>query len=125
VQSFIQLIKYGVVGLASNLLLYLLYICLTMLGMEPKLAMTLLYLAGIMQTFMVNRRWTFQHAGIARPALIRYFMAYGFGYLVNLLSLYLLVDLIGFPHQGVQAAMIVVLACMLFLLQKFWVFRDR
>jgi hypothetical protein len=37
--------------------------------------------------------------------------------------LYVLVDRHGYPHQLIQGAMIVLLAMMLFLAQKFWVFR--
>jgi hypothetical protein len=35
-----------------------------------------------------------------------------------------LVDRMGYPHQLVQGVAIVVLAILLFLMQKFWVFRP-
>lgn len=123
-RTFKQLLRYGVIGLSSNAIGYLLYLGLTDgLGMDPKLAMSLLYVVGVLQTFLFNRKWTFGHEGRKAPALLRYFGAYGLGYLVNLLALYLLVDRLGHPHQIVQAVMVFVLAAMLFMLQKFWVFR--
>ena len=119
-----QFIRYSVVGLASNLLCYLVYLGLTKLGMNPKLAMSLLYALGVMQTFVFNKRWTFEHAGPRRTVFYRYCTAYGLGYLFNLAVLYLTVDLLGYPHQLIQGIMILTLAMMLFLAQKFWVFRG-
>ena len=124
-RTLVQLLRYGVVGLASNTVGFLLYLLLTDgIGMDPKLAMSLLYVVGVLQTFLFNRNWTFSHDGPKRRALIRYFCAYGFGYLVNLAVLVILVDHFRLPHQPVQGAMIFVLAGLLFLLQKFWVFRP-
>jgi putative flippase GtrA len=119
-----QFLRYVVVGLASNLVCYLAYLGLSALGMDPKLAMTILYAVGVLQTFFFNKKWTFKQDGAVPAAFYRYCIAYGAGYLLNLAVLYVLVDLQGYPHQLVQATMIVVLAMMLFLSQKFWVFRP-
>ena len=118
-----QLVRYAVVGLASNLLCYLGYLALTALGMDPKLAMSILYAVGVLQTFIVNKKWTFEHGGTRGTAFYRYCSAYAMGYVFNLAVLYLMVDRFGFPHQVIQALMILVLAALLFLAQKFWVFR--
>lgn len=118
-----QLVRYSVVGFTSNLLCYLAYLGLTGLGMNPKLAMSVLYGVGVLQTFMFNKRWTFEHGGAQRTVLYRYCAAYGLGYLFNLAVLYLLVDQLGYPHHIIQGVMILLLAMMLFLAQKLWVFR--
>ncbi len=118
-----QLLRYAVVGVASNLLCYALYLGLTWLGMNPKLAMSILYGLGVLQTFFANKQWTFEHGGAKGAVFYRYCTAYGLGYVFNLAVLYLLVDRMGYPHQLIQAGMIVVLAACLFLAQKFWVFR--
>ena len=118
-----QLLRYGIVGLAANSLGYGLYFGLTYAGLGPKLAMSLLYVLGILQTFVFNKKWAFRHEGMHRQAFIRYIITYGIGYLINLLALFVLVDRLGFPHQIVQAVLIVIIALFLFMLQKFWVFR--
>lgn len=118
----IQLVRYGLVGLASNAALYVAYLLLTAAGLEAKLTMTLLYITGVAQTFIFNKRWTFGHDGASRTAFVRYCTAYAIGYVVNLLALYVLVDRAGYRHQVVQGVMIVTLAILLFLLQKYWVF---
>lgn len=118
-----QLMRYVIVGLASNLACYLVYLALVSLALNPKLAMSITYGVGVLQTFVFNKRWTFQHGAAQDSAFYRYCSAYGAGYLLNLAVLYVLVDCYGVAHQLVQATMIVVLAIMLFLAQKFWVFR--
>ena len=120
-----QLLRYTIVGLGSNVALYAGYLLATSLGMGPKMAMTLLYATGILVTFLFNRHWTFRDRGNAQGALIRYIIIYGLGYLVNFTGLYLFVDQIGYPHQIVQGILIILVAMLLFLLQRFWVFTNQ
>ncbi len=120
-----QFLRYGLVGLISNAVLYLVYLALTAVGTEPKLAMTLLYALGVAQTFMFNKHWSFRHGGKHGPAFARYCMSYGLGYVINYLALFVLVDHLGYPHQIVQGVLVLSLAVMLFLLQKFWIFRSN
>ena len=120
-----QFIRYAAVGLASNALVYLLYLLTTWLGVGPKTAMTSLYMLGVLQTFVMNKRWSFRFGGSTAPALARYATAYALGYVVNLLALVLLVDRAGLPHQLVQGVMILVVAVMLFIAQRYWVFAQR
>jgi putative flippase GtrA len=118
-----QFWRYAAVGLASNLALYAAYLLLTHLGMPSKLAMTLLYAMGVAQTFVFNKRWSFRSGGATKTQFRRYCAAYAFGYFFNLSALFLLVDRLGWPHQVVQGILILINAILLFLLQKFWVFR--
>lgn len=121
-RALTQFARYAIVGFISNVIGYLIYIVLTDLGLGPKIAMTLLYGVGILQTFAFNKRWSFRFAGAATPALVRYGTAYALGYVINLLALMLFVDQVGLPHQLVQGIMIAVIAVGLFLLQRYWVF---
>ena len=120
-----QLLRYGVVGLTSNLLLYLAYLALTAFGVGHKTAMTVLYAAGVTQTFFINRAWSFRHQGAPQGAFLRYVTSYAIGYALNLSMLWLAVDLLSLPHQVVQGVMVIVVAVTVFLLQKFWVFSDQ
>ena len=97
---------------------------MTALGTSPRVAMTAAYAAGVLQTFIFNRRWTFRHRGAGRPALVRYGITYLLGYLLNLAGRAVLVTRLGFPHQIVQAGMIVAVAFFTFLMNRYWVFRP-
>lgn len=114
--------RFAIVGLVSNATLYLLYLLITQFGLGHKMAATLTYAIGVLQTFVFNRSWSFRHTGAPTQALLRYAAAYTIGYTVNIAALFLLVDLGGFSHQWVQGVVIIVVAVLIFALQKFWVF---
>lgn len=122
IQLMQQLLRYALVGLASNSVAYLSYLLLTYFGMGHKTTMSLLYIVGVAQTFYFNRGWTFEHNGKVSSALVRYVTTYSVGYGFNLALLVVLVDRWGWPHQWVQGAAIFMVAIFLFLAQKMWVF---
>lgn len=117
-----QLLRYAVIGLLSNAGLYAAYLLLSWSAMGHKTAMTVVYCMGMFATFVFNRSWAFGHAGAIPQALLRYTATYAFGYMFNIAALFLLVDMAGLPHRWVVLALILISACITFLLQKFWVF---
>lgn len=121
----LKFVRFCVVGLVSNALLFLLYIAATGMGMGHKLAATLGYVIGVLQTFIFNRAWSFRDRGALGPALFRYAAIYAFGYVFNMAVLVVLVDHGGFNHQFVQGFTILTLSVLLFLAQRFWVFREQ
>ena len=119
-----QLLRYGIVALVTNALGYLLYLGLTALGVGPKLAMSLLYAVGVLQTFVFNKSWTFRYVGRGRSAFRRHVILYAAGYGLNYALLTMLVDTLHWPHQWVMAGLVVLMAAYFFLGQKYWVFRQ-
>jgi putative flippase GtrA len=117
-----QFIKFVLIGLASNLILYASYLLMTTAGFGHKTAMSLLYAVGMLQNFAFNWRWTFGYQGKIYGPLFRYLTTYGMGYLFNLLMLLIFVDTLSLPHQVVQGVLILIMAGLLFLLQKYWIF---
>lgn len=120
-----QFARFSIVGIVSNILLYLLYLLSTYAGLGHKAAMTIMYVLGVLMTFAFNRTWSFSHRGLIGEGLVRYLFVYLLGYLANWIVLYVLVDHAHWPHQWVQAVMVVIIAGALFLSQKFWVFRNE
>lgn len=123
-QSGTQLARFIIVGLASNAVLYLLYIAATALGVGHKTAMSVLYLVGVLQTFLANRAWSFSYRNEYKGALARYLAAYFLSYVLNFCVMYTLVDRLGYSDKLVQGTMVIVVAALMFLLQKYWVFRT-
>lgn len=117
-----QLLSFGVVGAVSNAVTYALYLVVTSLGMGHKTAMTFVFATSVASTYALNRRWTFNHGGPVTQSAQRYVGIYALAYVGNLAALALLVDIANLPHQLVMLALIVATACVMFLLQKFWVF---
>jgi putative flippase GtrA len=123
-QSLAQLLRYGIIGLVSNLTGYIVYLLITHFGVAPTIAMTILYLVGAVIGFFGNKNLTFAHKGGVLGAGVRYVVAHCFGYLINLSILVFMVDVLGYPHQWVQAAAIFIVAGFLFLMFKFFVFAE-
>ncbi len=117
-----QVIRYGFVGVINNVLGYLLYLLITFFGAEPKVVITILYPAGALMAYLGHSKYSFYYRGRAINALLRYCIAHLAGYGTNLLMLFILSDKLKFPHQAVQALAIVVVAGILFILMKYFVF---
>lgn len=126
-ESFImlQLVRYGLVGLASNVIAYLIYLLITYLGVNPKLAVTLVYISGAFVGFVANKRWTFNYDGKRRRILIRFVVAHSLSYSLSMTLFYFMVDYLGYPHQYAQALIIIIVAGNLFLLFKYFVFASK
>lgn len=121
-QPMKQLLRFVVVGLASNVIGYLLYLLVTHFGVAPKLAMTVLYAIGAFIGFLGNQKYTFEHQGRLMATGWRYLMAHSFGYLINLAIQITMVDHLGYAHQLAQALGICVVATFLFVVFKYFVF---
>lgn len=116
-----QLVMYLIVGVASNTIAYLLYLALTRWGVGHKTAMSCIYVIGAAINFHLNRKWTFNAAQSVRAGLARYLLALALGYLLNLVWLYIFVDLLGWRHEFVQAGAIIAIAVYFFLINKHYV----
>jgi len=119
-----QLVRYGIVGLATNAVGYLVYLMLTFSGLTPKLTMTTLYCLGATLGFFGNRRFTFRDRGNLTATGKRYLVAHVSGYFLNLILLMLFVDWLGLNHKVVQGAAILVVALFLFVVFKYFVFKT-
>lgn len=117
-----EFFRYGLVGIASNLSGYALFVLITYWGTGPKIAMTLLYVVGAMFGFLGNRQWAFCHEGALLGCGARYVMAHVLGYLIKFFMLFIFVDRLGYSHQWVQAGAIIVVAGILFVVFKYFVF---
>jgi putative flippase GtrA len=121
-----QLIRYGLVGLTNNLLIYVGYLVLSDIFMiAPKVSMTITYVSGVLLSYSMNKQWTFRFAGAKARSFSRFIAVHIFGYFLNLLILWLCVDHLGYPHQVVQGGAILLVAIILFVLFKYFVFTKE
>lgn len=120
----LPILRYAVVGVASNAIGYSAYLALTWLGVPFKLAMSFLYALAICISFLSNRNWVFKYRGDLPRAVWRFGLAHAAGYLFNLGLLVFFVDKLGYPHEWVQAATIFVVGAFLFVVFRLFVFRQ-
>ena len=120
---FGQLLRYGLVGVLSNIAAYLSYLWLCHMGLSPKYSVSLLFAAVSVTGFIANRNFTFRHQGSFVGAGVRYFAAQGCAYILNLSILEVFVNRLGYKHEWVQACACVVIALFLFCISRFFIFR--
>lgn len=119
-----QFIRYCIIGVVHNGAGYLLYLLVTWLGAEPKIAMSVLFVIGVAVSFLLNRNWSFADKGSVSGSLTRFVIVYLTGYGLNLAALLVFFDRLGYPHQWVQGIATITIAVVLFLLNRYVVFRD-
>lgn len=63
-KTFVQLLKYGVIGVSNTLItLVVFYVINTLMGLDYAVANTLGYILGLINSFVWNRTWVFRAGG--------------------------------------------------------------
>ena len=119
-----QIFKYGFVGILLNTLGFILFLILTSLGLEPKFVVAFMYPLIVLLGFKGHKRFTFSSSEETQGSLSRFFMAHLFGYFLNLAILFIFVDILSYRHQLVQLMAIFFVSAYLFIIFKFFVFRN-
>ena len=117
-----QFLRYGIVGLVSNGLLYVVYFLLTYFTVAPEIAATIAYVLGVSWTYIINRGWSFKSETAHSNAAPKYAATYFMGYFITVGTLAIGYRVLGIPHLITQILAIGVTAIAIFLLLKFWVF---
>lgn len=124
-KSFRQLMRYGLVGVGINTALYACYLLFVFAEVNPKTAMSIVYVMGLGIGFYGHRKLTFFHAENFKRAIARYLIAHLGGYAINFLLLVMFVDYMNFSHALVQGISIFIVAAYLFIIFKYWVFSEK
>ncbi len=89
-----QFIKFNLVGIVNTAVDFCLFAVLHWLGVHTAAAQTLSYSGGLLNSFIMNKRWTFAQRKSASAREITAFV------LVNLVSLGCSIVLIDWLHQA-------------------------
>jgi len=123
-ENWVQLFKFGLVGVTGYVVNLIVFALLTQeLEMHHLLAAVASFCVAVTNNFLWNRHWTFQategHAGFQA---IRFFAVSVLALGVNLLFLYLLVDVGSAPELPSQAVAVALAMPFNFLGNKLWTF---
>lgn len=87
----VQLVKYGIVGVANTLLtLAVIFVCKSMIGLNPYISNALGYGVGLVNSFIWNRQWVFRAKGSMSRHAVLFVTGFAICYLIQLLTVYLL-----------------------------------
>jgi putative flippase GtrA len=98
-------IKFVVVGVANTLAgLFLIYLCKWLLGFGDIMANCCGYSIGLALSFILNRGWTFRHAGPMLPALAAFLAIFILAYLSNLATVLVAINSLAMNSYLAQAS---------------------
>jgi putative flippase GtrA len=119
-----KVVRFGALGVANNLLAYGLFAVMTIAGVPAIAAASITYALGMIVSYVGNRSFTFAHAGSARRSVVRFLVVNAVGYGINVAILAIFVEHLDFDPLLVQLAAIVLVAGLIFVSMRFWVFAD-
>lgn len=120
--------RFAAVGAATTLLDLVLFATLTGLGrLAPANANIISYGCGIALSFVLNRHWTFSHAGSATSAFheaVKFVLSYAAGLLLSTGLVYLLAQVI--PALIAKVLSVPIVLMWNYGMARYWVFkRDQ
>jgi putative flippase GtrA len=120
----VQFVKFAIVGVSNTLITFAVYtLLLKGFGVWYLAASAIGFIAGAVNGFLLNRRWTFRgHVGDALTP-VRWFVVQGCGLALNEGLLYLYVDELGLDKLVGQALSIALVTVSTFLVNRAWTFR--
>jgi putative flippase GtrA len=121
-----QTFKFIFIGVLSNLVSYVFFlIMLKIMKINYLLSLSVLFIVALFINFIFNKNWTFESDLPYKTSLIKFLIVYIIGYLLNIASMFFLVDKLGNSPEIVQAGMIGFLAFYYFLLNKYYIYNNN
>jgi putative flippase GtrA len=119
-----QWLRFAVVGGLNTLLSWVLYALLEAAGVPYLLASAVAFAAGAVNSYVLNRRWTFRSRARRSPEVARFAIVQAVGLATDVLLLEALVRDAGVAHLLAQALVFPVASCVTFILSRRWAFSD-
>ena len=120
-----QLGRFLSVGMLNMVVgLLVIYVCKWFFQASDVVANALGYATGLVTSFTLNSRWTFDYRGPQLPALVKFLLVAALAYAMNLLTVLTLIHCAGLNSYIAQALGIPPYTVTTFLASKFIVFRQ-
>lgn len=115
--------KYIVVGVLSTLThLTLLYILVEFFQLSPLPASSIAFIWVVLQSYWLNRTWTFRSDRNHLSSLSRYIVVSLVGFFSNLAIMYFMLSVGGLWYMAAQTVTILVIPLINYLLHRYWTF---
>lgn len=116
-------LRFGAAGLVNTALgLGIIFAAKALLGWGDLAANVAGYGVGLLASFGLNRRWTFDHDGHALPAFWRFVVSFLGAYALNLAVLFALRDMAGVDSYLAQAVAVIPYTVVFYLASARYVF---
>ena len=122
-RTFIQFIKFGIVGLSNTAIGLGTYYLFLFFGLYYLIANILSWIISVFNAFYWNNRYVFPNHTEWFRALARTYLSYGFSFLFGCAVLYALVDWCGMSDKIAPLLTLLITIPLNFVLNKFWTFK--
>lgn len=122
--ELIRLVKFGITGVANTLVDYIVFLLLVALGLNLYFSQVCSFAAGMLNSYLINRRWTFQTKQRFFSLQIVKFVLSNLSVLaVSMILLKLFIDVAGWSIPLAKLAAAFITMGVNFLVSRLWVFR--
>lgn len=120
-----QAIKYGVVGVSNTLITAIvIWIMMKVLGFSDVVSNITGYVAGVLNSFIWNKQWTFQSSAGWVGSAVRFGIVFGICYLLQLGVLMYLNEHLSIDPYYNQLLAMAFYTVINFIMNKFYTFKD-
>lgn len=126
-QSFMQFIKFGMVGASNTILTIVVYDICVAIGIHYQVSYFIGYVAGIVNAFYWNNKYVFKQKEDEKRSIVKAFVkcatSYFGGYVVSSILLFLWVSILHLPEYVSPIISLLVTIPLNFVLNKKWAFK--
>ncbi|MDR2600789.1 MAG: GtrA family protein [Oscillospiraceae bacterium] len=122
--NIVQIIKFCFVGVLNTAVYYIVYLLLLKIGFNYAVAATVGTLAGIINSYLFNKFFTFKSKKKSIAEIIKFCIVYLIQFLSNLLVIYICVNFIGLSEELAGIPPVFTGMIISFLGHKFWSFKK-
>ncbi len=123
--KLLQFIRFGIVGLINTGVSLLIYYVLVYFGIPYLISTITGYVISSIIGYILNRVWVFKAKNKVKESLIKYFFVYITALLLNVIFMYLFVDLISISDKIAPLLVLCITIPYNFTLSKFWTFKEK
>lgn len=123
IRTWIQFIKFGIVGLSNTAIGLGAYYIFLWLGCHYLAANVLSWIISVFNAFYWNNKYVFKSDKAWTVALLKTYISYGTSFLAGTFLLYSLVEWMAVSAIMAPVISLAITIPMNFLLNKFWTFR--
>lgn len=121
-----QFLKFGLVGLVNTLVtLFVIWVLIHWFHSNDYVANIFGYLAGLLNSFILNKIWTFQTSGNVKSSLVKFLIIFVISYFIQLGVLYLLLHFTKLHTYLMQVVSMISYTLVNFFLNKKYTFNNQ
>ncbi len=123
-KPIIQFIRFGIVGVFNTLITaIIIWVLLELLHFSDYLANIIGYIVGLVNSFVWNRKWTFENNARISKTVFKFVITFAVSYLFQLGNLYLLLNYTTLDAYVCQLLSIIIYTIINFVLNRYYTFK--